>query len=369
MLPEKIKITDELINLIIDTRKEHNLTAYQLSEKIGKNKSWLPNIENKRTKNISRDDLYLLFNDFASKEELLPEQYIIRHLPRNSMIELGDGVTAPCHHVRRMLDVDFYEDEEDLSVDDHNNEMDFELYGRNDALKKKDVLASINNLSDTITKKLSLYSIDKQELYTRCLATMKENFENDFERTVNIYGNDYCPNDPLEYNTRVKQSYLEDLDGLQEVIKIAINFMSAKSFVYSFIEGVPQDDNYNFFDKIENWDSLEDSEGEKLHYALENIKNYHFVLYSYIDYYNEYCTVFKHVPNMDYNLIFAKLHEMFELYIGVAKINYSFQFSIPDNFVTYEEIEELHRQTDKILFEIEKEIRSKFKNRNSWCFS
>ena len=44
MFPEKIKITDELIQLIIDTRKKHDLTAYQLSEKIGKNKSWLPNI-------------------------------------------------------------------------------------------------------------------------------------------------------------------------------------------------------------------------------------------------------------------------------------------------------------------------------------
>ena len=35
----------------------------------------------------------------------------------------------------------------------------------------------------------------------------------------------------------------------------------------------------------------------------------------------------------------------------------------------YEDIEELHRQTDKILFDIEKEVRSKFKNRNSWYFS
>ena len=48
MFPDKIKITDDLIKLIVDTRKEHNLTSYQLSEKIGKNKSWLPNIENKR---------------------------------------------------------------------------------------------------------------------------------------------------------------------------------------------------------------------------------------------------------------------------------------------------------------------------------
>lgn len=369
MFPEKIKITDELINLIIDTRKEHNLTAYQLSEKIGKNKSWLPNIENKRTKNITKNDLYLLFSEFANEEDLRPEQYIVRHLPRNTMIELEDGVTAPCHHVRRMLDVDYWEDYENLSSDDFNSEMDFEHCGRNDELKKKDILASINNLSEMIKSKIDSYGIEKQEIYSRCLDTMTANFENDFERTINIYGNDYCPNDPLEHDTKAKQTYLEDLDALQIVIKIAMDFISAKSFVYSIIEGVPQNENYKFFDKIKNWDLLEHSEDEKLYYALEDIKNYHFGLYSYIDYYVEYCTVFKSIPQIDYRLIFSKLHEMFELYIGVAKINYSFDFAIPDDSVTHEEIEELHRQTDKILFEMEKEVRSKFKNRNSWCLS
>lgn len=368
MFPEKIKITDELINLIIDTRKEHDLTAYQLSEKIGKNKSWLPNIENKRTKNISRNDLYLLFSDFANEEDLQPEQYIVKHLPRNTMIELEDGVTAPCHHVRRMLDVEYWEDYENLPVDDRNNELDFECHSRSDELKQKDVLASINNLSETIKKKLSSYSVEKQEEYSRCFDIMTTNFENDFERTINLYDNDFCPNDPLEYDTKARQVYLEDLDSLQRAIKIANEFISTKSFVYSFIEGAPSE-NYNFFDKIKHWNELEDKEDEKLYYALEDIKNYHFALYSYTDYYEEYCAIFKSVQEIDYKLIFFKLHEMFELYIGVAKINYAFDFAIPDNSATHEEIEELHRQTDKILFDIEKEVRSKFKNRNSWCFS
>ena len=75
MFPDKIKITDELIKLIIDTRKEYHLTAYQLSEKIGKNKSWLPNIENKRTKNIAREDLILLFKDFAKDKDMDAEEF------------------------------------------------------------------------------------------------------------------------------------------------------------------------------------------------------------------------------------------------------------------------------------------------------
>ena len=58
VFPTKIKLTDDYIALIVTERKKHNLTAYQLSEKIGKNKSWLPNIENHRTKNIFRVKKY-----------------------------------------------------------------------------------------------------------------------------------------------------------------------------------------------------------------------------------------------------------------------------------------------------------------------
>ena len=83
MFEDTIKITQEYIDLIITKRKEHNLTAYQLSEKIGKNKSWLPNIENRRTKNISRDDLILLFKDFAKEENMDAEEYILKYLRPN----------------------------------------------------------------------------------------------------------------------------------------------------------------------------------------------------------------------------------------------------------------------------------------------
>lgn len=368
MFSEKIKITDELIDLIINMRKEHNLTAYQLSEKIGKNKSWLPNIENRRTKNISRSDLYLLFKDFASKEDLNPEQYIVKHLPRNTMIELEDGVVAPCYHVQKMLGVDSWDDYEKLSVEDHNKELDFYCYGRSNALKEKDVFASVDRLSNILKKKLSSYDIDKQEEYRRNIEIMEENFTNDFERTLNLYGNNYCPSDPLAHESKVKQDFLANLDLLQIASNSTVNMMIARAFVYSFIEET-QFETYRFFDKIRNWDSLQDSEDEKLFFALEDIKNFHFGVYSYIEDCEKYSSIFKNAPTIEYKLIFSKLHEMFTLYISISKINYSFDFTIPGDSATHEEIEKLHRQTDKILFEIEKEVRAKFKNRNSWCFS
>ena len=105
MFPEKIKITDELIQLIIDTRKEHNLTAYQLSEKIGKNKSWLPNIENRRTKNISRDDLILLFKDFAKDKNMDAEEFVIKYLSPTATVELNDNVSVPNHYLQNSMGI------------------------------------------------------------------------------------------------------------------------------------------------------------------------------------------------------------------------------------------------------------------------
>ena len=41
MFPDKIRLTPDYIDLIIKERKKHDLTSYQLSERLGKNKSWL----------------------------------------------------------------------------------------------------------------------------------------------------------------------------------------------------------------------------------------------------------------------------------------------------------------------------------------
>ena len=89
---------------------------------------------------------------------------------------------------------------------------------------------------------------------------------------------------------------------------------------------------------------------------------FHFCIYEYIDYVAEYSTIFKEVPNIEYNLFFSKLYEAFRLYIKVAKMEYSFNLPIPDSSSN---ISELHQKTDKIIFDIEKEMRSRYRNRNS----
>ena len=96
--------------------------------------------------------------------------------------------------------------------------------------------------------------------------------------------------------------------------------------------------------------------------TLEDVKNYQFSVFSYIEDLAEYNKIFKNTLSVDYDLIFSKLYEIFRLYIKVAKMEYSFDLPIPDSSSN---ISELHQKTDKIIFDIEKEMRSRYRNRNS----
>ena len=97
--------------------------------------------------------------------------------------------------------------------------------------------------------------------------------------------------------------------------------------------------------------------------SLQQIKNYQFSVFSYIEDLAEYNKIFKNTLSVDYDLIFSKLYEIFRLYIKVAKMEYSFDLPIPDS---NSNISELHQKTEKIIFDIEKEMRSRYRNRNSW---
>ena len=357
MFPEKIKLTDDIIQLIIDTRKNNNLTAYQLSKQIGKNKSWLPNIENKRTKTISRSDLYALFKGFADKENLRPEQYIIKNLPRNCMVELEDGLIVPCFHVQEMLDVDSNEEYINLPLEQQAKELDFYSDGRDIKLREKDVSSSVYRLSNILLNNLKKYNLEKQEDFCRYIDMISKNFERDFERTIELYGNSYFPEDPIKYDSSVKKDYLTFIDNLIDINDLAMDMITAKTFVYSFIEGTPYQ-SYEFFTKMNKWDFTILPDVDEILIRLEDIKNFQFCIFLYIEYADDYAKIFKNTSDIDYNLIFSKLYEAFSLFIKFAKIDYSFDSSILTNF---DDIDFLHQETDKIIFDIEKKLRSKYK--------
>lgn len=57
MLPNKIELTDKIVQMLSNKRKETGVSAYDLSESLQKSKYWLSNIEAGKTKFISKEDL------------------------------------------------------------------------------------------------------------------------------------------------------------------------------------------------------------------------------------------------------------------------------------------------------------------------
>ena len=74
MATEKITISEQLRNHIIERRKEYEYTAAELSEKSGHSKYWLSNIESGKTKKISKKDLvsiYKVLLEYDNEDEIL----------------------------------------------------------------------------------------------------------------------------------------------------------------------------------------------------------------------------------------------------------------------------------------------------------
>ena len=60
MIPEKIELTKVIKSIIANSRKDTGLSSYDFSEKIGKSKYWISNIENGKAKFIAKEDLCLI---------------------------------------------------------------------------------------------------------------------------------------------------------------------------------------------------------------------------------------------------------------------------------------------------------------------
>lgn len=81
MASKKIRISEDMIKFIKEMRKEHNISAYELSKLCGRKQSWIPNIENHRTTSMTAEaasKLGDIFQELDEKKEF--ESYIERQL-------------------------------------------------------------------------------------------------------------------------------------------------------------------------------------------------------------------------------------------------------------------------------------------------
>lgn len=360
LFPDKIKISEDLIKLIIDIRKEHDLTAYQLSEKIGKNKSWLPNIENKRTKNISREDLILLFKDFAKEKGMDAEEFVIKYLSPTATIELDNNVTVPNHYLQSSMGI-FSPDHEDLHISDEEHLKRVSYYMEDkpyevDLMRLKKIL---KDLSDTIIDEFSYCKTsDDRSNIISLIDTMNDNFQGGFAYTQKLY------QIPLFHGTaEICFGKAMGADYLKHTNKNIESFSSKQNLLYAYSDICSdinfEDGNYNLFIDLMFVD--EKTDGEKLDDILFGFESFIYKLHEYLLFAKNEAITNNHSCNINFIPLFEHIIKSMKDFINNIKLDYRFEYSIPEQDTDIDELIKKCLELNNVTYGIKQEIRNKKK--------
>lgn len=328
MFPDKIKITDDLIKLIIDTRKEHNLTAYQLSEKMGKNKSWLPNIENKRTKNISREDLILLFKDFAKEKDMDAEEFVIKYLSPTANVELDDNVSVPNHYLQNSMGI-YSPDHENLHISPEERKKRIEYYF-SDKPYEVDLMRlkkNLKDLSDLIIDEFSYCkTTDERNEMIKMIRTMYTNFLGEFAYTQKLYAFSLFHGDAeLSFGKEVGADFLQKTNANMECFFASQNLTNAYSEICGDINF--EADRYNLFTDIMLIDKTTDN--EHLELILSGLDSFVFKLHEYLLAAKNEAEVNKHLCKINFIPLFEHVVKSLNDFINNAQLSYHFDYVPP----------------------------------------
>lgn len=359
MFPDKIKITDELIKLIIDTRKEYHLTAYQLSEKIGKNKSWLPNIENKRTKNIAREDLILLFKDFAKDKDMDAEEFVIKYLSPTATVELDDNVSVPNYYLQSSMRI-YSPGHENLHISDEER-MERVKYYASDKPYEVDLMRlkkKLKDLSDLIIDEFSYCKTSKQrDKMINMLETMFDNFVGEFAYTQKLYGSPMFYGDSeMAYGKAVAKEFLQKINRNMESFialqKLALAHADLCGEI-NFEEG-----RYNLFVNISLVDEKTDI--EELDHIIFGLDGYIYKLHEYLLAAKNEAEINNHSCTIDFIILFEHIVKAMNELITNAKLNYNFEYEIPEPNTDIDTIIKRSLELNNISYGIKHAIRKKY---------
>lgn len=340
MFPKKIRLTDDLIELIIETRKRNGLTAYQLSEAIGKNKSWLPNIENHRTKNISNDDLLLIFNDFAKEEGLSPELYIIKHLNPTAQVQLDNGDIVSC----RVLQKKYELLSDKVSIEEILDDFHFDRVDRPYIESIEHLHNATKKLGDDLEKEF-VYIDDKKirNSIFDSLENIKETIKANYQLANIFYNIDIFKNYPIQVNSKFEEDYVNEAYNIISSTAQQFALLNAKTKVYGYFSEDGDDIYLN--KQLAKQDELSYNDLENL---LPEIEKYIHAIYNYASLF------FKYANNTTEN--FHKIYNIanhFLLgFIKASHIHYTINFTIPPKNASFDEIKEAQLILNNEFYEI-----------------
>ena len=348
MFPNKITLTDEYIDLIVKERKKHGITAYNLSQKIGKNKSWLTNVENRRTKNISKTDFLLIFKDFAKEEDLDVEKYIIKYLHPNAMVTLENGKTLPCRVLQtyyELLSIDNNCEDYLDSLDFYKDELPFQ---KNMTFLEKE----LSDFSKTIIKKVSKLSDEKQrQNIINTIDIMTDSLMKEFPLAIEYYKIDIFKNIPASPYGQLNDFYIKEATQIITQTSQQFKLLNAKADVYSYL--IEDGDNYSLISEIANF---EHGTLAELSSIINKIEEFSFSIYNYINLSYKYNSS----SNVDVKKLYYKLKTFLRAFVHIAKLNFEVIFTVPNNDSSEAIIKETQLQANNLVFQIKQAFQEKY---------
>lgn len=341
MFPSKIKLTPDYINLIIQKRKDHDLTAYQLSEKIGKNKSWLPNVENRRTKNISKEDFLALFKDFAAEESMDTEMYIIKYLNPQATVELDDGSSLLCRVLQKMYHLN---QSSILYMDNRLNLND--MYTEDSCIEslKKSIIELQNTLETTL---ITEEAPKPAQLFT-ALKNIRYSFMSDYDLSLRIFNINFFAGIDVDCQNNF---YSSEIKKLVDEMECRFRLTNQRQQLYDYF--LAPGENANLSYRINSCSPISST---KLNELLNDIDNYINILSQYIyDLFNSPYRI-----NTDFHKFYTVADNFCKDFIRVSKLQYTYSFDIPSNDSSESEIKEAQLQINQIIFLIRKMFQHRY---------
>ena len=354
LFPDKVKVTDDLINLIVDTRKEYNLTAYQLSEKIGKNKSWLPNIENKRTKNIFREDLILLFKDFAKDKNMDAEDFVIKYLPPTAIIELDNNVTVPNHYLQTKMHL-FSPDRENSNI--VKEDLEYYLAKKPYEVDLMRLKKDLKDLSELITDEFSYcQSGNERENIITMVKTMYTNFLGEFAYTQKLYQIPLFHGDvKISFGEKAGLEYLNTTNENIRSFSLTQKLAYAHADIYNDIN--LEENKYNLFSNIMFVTPKTDT--EELDSIMFDLDGFIYKLHEYILAVKNKLKIQSEMFEIDFISIFTKLIKAIDTLIQNAHLNFVYEYAMPESNTNLDELAKRCLELNNITYGIKQAIRNR----------
>jgi transcriptional regulator with XRE-family HTH domain len=99
---KKVNITDGMMTFIANERKKRNLTGRQVSDKIGRQQSWIAQIESGRIRSIKQQDLVTLFSAILNVEMQEADNYLSLHF--NNSLEDESQMNLSFSEILKLVD-------------------------------------------------------------------------------------------------------------------------------------------------------------------------------------------------------------------------------------------------------------------------